>query len=287
MQQIEGARPYVSLANFAKFKPGQKIAFHLVQSRMILWCISGKGRVEINTEAFPFSAGNFLFIPWLHQICYQADFEDPFHLAGIHLIADYRSTEPFPFLVSHCATSSAGLVKEYFDIPLPGLEKVFSGEFGDFHGLYELCLYVVQRFPELKADPRHSHWAARMLLLEMQKTAAYRGKSKRHPPALQKMIEHIKGHYSEEISLKTLGQLADVDRATVNRLFNRNLGCTPLRYLTGVRLAQAERLISGTSDSVEEIGRQVGVADPYYFSRLFKKNRGISASEYRKRFSLI
>ncbi len=63
------------------------------------------------------------------------------------------------------------------------------------------------------------------------------------------------------------------------RTFRAATGRTPLEFLTDLRLAEAEHLLASGS-TVAEAAAQVGIDDPYYFSRLFARRLGISPSRW-------
>lgn len=69
----------------------------------------------------------------------------------------------------------------------------------------------------------------------------------------------------------------------LRKLFQREMGVTPLQYLNSLRLhTAADALLSaeGTSGSVTEIARMCGFREPLYFSRMFKKKYGVSPTYY-------
>ena len=59
-------------------------------------------------------------------------------------------------------------------------------------------------------------------------------------------------------------------------------GKPPRKYLTSIRVKKARELLESTDYGVGEIGNIVGYDNPLYFSRIFKKQTGISPAEYRK-----
>ena len=69
----------------------------------------------------------------------------------------------------------------------------------------------------------------------------------------------------------------------LRKLFQREMGVTPLQYLNSLRLhTAADALLSaeGTAGSVTEIARMCGFREPLYFSRMFKKKYGLSPTHY-------
>lgn len=60
------------------------------------------------------------------------------------------------------------------------------------------------------------------------------------------------------------------------------MGKNFIEYLTDVRMEKAKELLRNSSKSIKEICLEVGYADSSYFSRIFKKNVGVSPKEYKE-----
>ena len=58
---------------------------------------------------------------------------------------------------------------------------------------------------------------------------------------------------------------------------------TPLQYILSLRINNAQSLLETTKYNITEIASFVGYDNPLYFSRIFKKQAGMSPSEYRKK----
>jgi AraC-like DNA-binding protein len=67
------------------------------------------------------------------------------------------------------------------------------------------------------------------------------------------------------------------------RIFARATGKTPLQYLTGLRIEEAKQLLARGGLSVKEVAHRVGVPDPFYFSRMFRKSAGLAPQQYAER----
>lgn len=60
-------------------------------------------------------------------------------------------------------------------------------------------------------------------------------------------------------------------------------GCSPNEYLRMVRMKKAaELLLSPDNPTVAEVAYQVGISDPFYFSKCFKAQFGVAPSHYQK-----
>jgi AraC family transcriptional regulator len=66
------------------------------------------------------------------------------------------------------------------------------------------------------------------------------------------------------------------------RLFTDAIGMTPSRYHINLRMNVSRRLLRETKKSVVEIALEVGYANPSHFAKLFRREPGLSPSEYRQ-----
>jgi AraC-like DNA-binding protein len=66
------------------------------------------------------------------------------------------------------------------------------------------------------------------------------------------------------------------------RVLRRETGLRPMEWLNERRLQMARQYLSGTSKSIAEIAEDCGFADPFYFSRVFRKHFGQPPLRYRK-----
>lgn len=90
--------------------------------------------------------------------------------------------------------------------------------------------------------------------------------------------------YSVEETLKRL----PLSYEYLRKLFKKETGVSPLKYLSGKRMLLAAEIISGgltnqySDYTVSQIAEECGFSDPMYFSRMFKKTFGVPPTEYGK-----
>ena len=93
--------------------------------------------------------------------------------------------------------------------------------------------------------------------------------------------KYIKENFSKEISLDDVSRFVCISPYYFSKLFKDEKGVNFIEYLTKIRISKAKELIEDGGYSMKEICSMCGYQDPNYFSRTFKKNVGISPSEYK------
>ena len=94
--------------------------------------------------------------------------------------------------------------------------------------------------------------------------------------------EYIQNNYSKDISLDEISQAANISPYYFSKIFKEGTGEGFVEYLTRIRMDKAKELLTTTECSMKEICVMVGYADPNYFSRSFKKNVGVTPTEYKQ-----
>lgn len=86
------------------------------------------------------------------------------------------------------------------------------------------------------------------------------------------------------IQKMTLDSLADatcLNRSYLCRVFKKDMGVSIFSYLNELRMKRAAELLLQRSDRyIKEIAAEVGIDDPFYFTRRFKEYYGVSPKEY-------
>lgn len=98
---------------------------------------------------------------------------------------------------------------------------------------------------------------------------------------IRTMISFICEHYSEKITLDDIADSASISTREATRSFKKAIGQSPIDYLLSYRLNNTQKLLLSTSRSITDIAYENGFTDSAYFSKAFKKQYGISPSEYR------
>ncbi|MFY3386857.1 GlxA family transcriptional regulator [Paracidovorax sp. MALMAid1276] len=106
----------------------------------------------------------------------------------------------------------------------------------------------------------------------------------RHAPRLAALLEWIPTQLGGDLSLDALAERACMPPRTLTRVFQRELGTTPGRYVERVRVEAASTLLSQAQASVSTVARLCGFDHPENLRRSFHKHRAVSPQAYAQRF---
>jgi two-component system response regulator YesN len=131
----------------------------------------------------------------------------------------------------------------------------------------------VEEIMALKDGAAWENWAV-LAFEEIMEQARVR-RSMGLPLPLRKALEYIREHYTLALTLVQAAEAAGVSPSYLSRLFSEHLKTNFIDYLTDLRIEKAEKLLKESPMSVKEIAFTLGFQDPAYFSKLFKKVKGM------------
>ncbi|MEK8129134.1 AraC family transcriptional regulator [Paenibacillus filicis] len=108
-------------------------------------------------------------------------------------------------------------------------------------------------------------------------------KSGRDPKtSLVEIREFMDQHYNEPLSIGQLAEMANISPKYFVDLFKKTYGQSAMDYITDLRINRAKRYLAESGDRLRDIALKVGYSDEFYFSRKFKKEVGMTPSDFVK-----
>lgn len=234
------------------------------------YCYSGSGVFLINDLVIPYQGP-----------CASIIYKDLLH------IAQSSPSQPSKWVFLNLDTVSffehdAGMLRCICPVPNFGKNYIITTRFP------ALLQHVHDFIEELREGKPHYMECARYLLLTaLLEHARLNGfvqedRSRQWPLRdISAAISYISNHYSEKITVGFLAQLCNMSAASLRRKFQTALNLSPLEYLHKVRITTAISMLALNSQSILEIGSQVGYNSPSSFNRQFLKITGKSPMKYR------
>ncbi|WP_340014977.1 AraC family transcriptional regulator [Paenibacillus sp. FSL K6-1318] len=122
-----------------------------------------------------------------------------------------------------------------------------------------------------------------MLLENDSQIAAHQPVTGRSPKTdLANVKTYMDKHYDQPLSIADLASEAGISPKYFVDLFKKTYGQSAMEYLTDLRINRAKRYLKESTYKLRDIALRVGYSDEYYFSRKFKKEVGVSPSDYAK-----
>ena len=94
----------------------------------------------------------------------------------------------------------------------------------------------------------------------------------------------LQEHMGDDVSLGVLAEEFHLNPQYISQLFKSEIGVGFLASLTGIRMERAKKLLLTTDLPVAEVAEQCGYGDYRVFTKVFKKNEGVTPSQYRRDF---
>jgi two-component system response regulator YesN len=101
---------------------------------------------------------------------------------------------------------------------------------------------------------------------------------------LQNAMKYICDNYAISITLNELADYTYVSTYYLSRMFKKELGKNFVEYLSEVRIEKAKELLKDKKYKTYEVAELVGIQDPHYFSKIFKKYVNMTPTEYKDKY---
>lgn len=96
---------------------------------------------------------------------------------------------------------------------------------------------------------------------------------------LEIVTAYIHKHYALDIPLSQLSSLVDLNPSYLGSLFKKHLGQTPVQYVNEIRIRKSEEYLD-IGYTITEASSLCGFSDPFYYSKVFKKVKGVCPKSY-------
>lgn len=118
----------------------------------------------------------------------------------------------------------------------------------------------------------------------LQKESIYTDRYQKDMLRIKKCMVFIENNYASPVTIEDIARNADISVSSCLRLFRNVLGTTPIKYLIQYRLLRiAEELDNNQGMAIGEIAYRGGFSDAAYFDRCFRKEYGVTPTEYISR----
>ena len=229
----------------------------------LLYIVSGKGHFYFHGEDRVVYAGRMVLIQPRQEQRYEYFGEDKTEVYWVHftgsdvknILRSYNIPMDDPIFYSGASSTYSYLFKEM----IHELQNCKTG-YEDLLAMYLRQIFLLVQRTRQEERPTVSSYIQE----EMEFARRY-----------------FNEHYNEPISIQEYAESRNMSVCYFQRNFKQIVKHTPMQYLLTIRVNNAASLLETTDYSMAEIAAIVGYEDPLYFSRLFRKIKGVSPRDYR------
>lgn len=244
--------------------PGLGYNYEVLKNAVIHYVTKGYGTFKFNGKVYNLKKGDIFILLKGMQVEYVASIDDPWEYYWI----GFSGSNANEYLNRTSITNSCvANCEENSKIPqiilnMCEISKTYNPSKSDdillLKELYSLLYALIEEFPkpfEYKDKELHTY--------------------------IQDALNFINSNYMHSITVQEIADYVNLSRSYLYKMFIKNLGISPQRYLINLRLYKATLLLKSTKLPIGEVASSVGYSDSLLFSKTFSKHFSISPLNYR------
>ncbi|HAT4109747.1 AraC family transcriptional regulator [Clostridium perfringens] len=244
--------------------PGLGYNYEVLKNAVIHYVTKGYGTFKFNGKVFNLKQGDIFILLKGMQVEYVASIDDPWEYYWI----GFSGSNANEYLNRTSITNSCvANCEENSKIPqiilnMCEISKTYNPSRSDdillLKELYSLLYALIEEFPkpfEYKDKELHTY--------------------------IQDALNFINSNYMHSITVQEIADYVNLSRSYLYKMFIKNLGISPQRYLINLRMYKATLLLKSTKLPIGEVANSVGYSDSLLFSKTFSKHFSMSPLNYR------
>jgi AraC-like DNA-binding protein len=101
---------------------------------------------------------------------------------------------------------------------------------------------------------------------------------------IDEVLGYIHEHLNDNLSIAEIADKYQWSAKHFHYIFQKKVGISPKKYIMDTQIKRAKELLLESNLTIAEIANRIGYEDALHFSKIFKRNSGISPSVFRKQF---
>lgn len=254
---------------YPKAKFHYRVRSQGIDQHILIYNIEGSGWAEIGDKKYQINPGDFFIIPAGEVNRYASEEKNPWSIYWIHFKGE----------------TADAFIKTYFQ------------RTGTYTGTLSYNEHRIQLFDELYKHLERGYGHdnlcyVNMLLLHFLSSFLFdpifneTSADDNETDIVHQSILYMQNNMSAVLSLQEISAHVHTSISHYAYLFKKKTGFSPIEYFNHLKVQKACQFLQFTPMRVKEIAHQLGIEDPYYFSRLFAKVMSMSPKEYRNKFTI-
>lgn len=244
--------------------PGLGYKYEVLKNAVIHYVTKGYGTFKFNGKVYTLKQGDIFILLKGMKVEYVASIDDPWEyywigFSGSNANEYLNRTSINNSYVANCEKNSK--IPQII-LNMCEISKTYNPSSSDdillLKELYSLLYTLIEEFPK-----------------------PFDYKDKELHTYIQDALNFINSNYMNSITVQEIADYVNLSRSYLYKMFIKNLGISPQRYLINLRMYKATLLLKGTKLPIGEVASRVGYSDSLLFSKTFSKHFSMSPLNYR------
>ncbi|EGT3606681.1 TPA: AraC family transcriptional regulator [Clostridium perfringens] len=244
--------------------PGLGYKYEVLKNAVIHYVTKGYGTFKFNGKVYTLKQGDIFILLKGMKVEYVASIDDPWEyywigFSGSNANEYLNRTSITNSYVANCEKNSK--IPQII-LNMCEISKTYNPSSSDdillLKELYSLLYTLIEEFPK-----------------------PFDYKDKELHTYIQDALNFINSNYMNSITVQEIADYVNLSRSYLYKMFIKNLGISPQRYLINLRMYKATLLLKGTKLPIGEVASRVGYSDSLLFSKTFSKHFSMSPLNYR------
>ena len=241
--------------------PGLGYKYEVLKNAVIHYVTKGYGTFKFNGKVYTLKQGDIFILLKGMKVEYVASIDDPWEyywigFSGSNANEYLNRTSITNSYVANCEKNSK--IPQII-LNMCEISKTYNPSSSDdillLKELYSLLYTLIEEFPK-----------------------PFDYKDKELHTYIQDALNFINSNYMNSIEI---ADYVNLSRSYLYKMFIKNLGISPQRYLINLRMYKATLLLKGTKLPIGEVASRIGYSDSLLFSKTFSKHFSMSPLNYR------
>lgn len=240
------------------FRPRGRVDFQM------LYVASGKGHFFFNGKEEIVTAGHMVF----------------YRPKEIQKYVYYGTDQTEVYWVHFTGNNVKNIMRKYGISD--DIHVMYSGTSLEYTRIFKQMIYELQQCQEHSEEVLPMLLQQLFILLHRHMTKEHKLKNEYLENEMELAMQFFNENYNTSINIDDYAASRGMSISWFIRNFKKYTTTTPMQYIVSLRITNAQILLETTNDNINEIASIVGYDNALYFSRIFRKYKGVSPSEYRK-----
>ncbi len=246
----------------------------------IIYCVNGPIYIQVGEDKFTVNNGQILIVPPFVKFEGYADSKGNVDFYWLHFFSQYKE-DTFLADPDKLKEDLKNKKIKKHTVTMPECFKPSNGQqslilLHQILSIHDDLSYVEER-----------DYLTSALLIQLFKSFLYKQETTEESTRMNYIKEWIRANMSTELTVSEIADRIHLNPDYLTRLFKKYTGMTTLQYINSLKIEVASLLLIRTEKSIKEISDLAYFSDPKIFMRRFKRETGLSPTEYRNSNNMI